>query len=127
MTDILILDDDEQILKLASTMAERQGYSVATVDSGEKALASIEKLEPRMLITDILMPGIDGIEVINECRKRYPELKIIAMSGGRRKISADFNLKSASMLGADATLEKPFSRDQLLQKIKLLIQDNQHD
>ena len=121
MTDILILDDDEQILRLARTMAEREGYSVTTVDNGAEALAVLEEQQPALLITDILMPGIDGIEVINLCRKRFPALKIIAMSGGRRKITADFNLKSATMLGADATLAKPFAKDHLIRAIRQLV------
>lgn len=122
MSDILILDDDEQITRMASLMLERKaGYTTATTESGEEALTILEEVPVRLLITDILMPGIDGIEIINQSRKRYPDLKIIAMSGGRRKITADFNLKSASMLGADATLAKPFNQTQLLKLVNELI------
>ncbi len=118
MADILILDDDEQILKMAAAMLTREGFETLTVNHGEEALELIRNDPPRLLITDILMPGIDGIEMIGVCAQQFPDLKIIAMSGGRRRISAEFNLKSASMLGAGEALQKPFSREHLVQAVK---------
>ncbi|WP_372983021.1 response regulator [Marinobacter sediminum] len=123
MTDILILDDDEQILLMTRTMLEREGYQVTTATRGQDALATLENQAPALLITDILMPAMDGIDVINECRKRFPQLAILAMSGGRRKISAEFNLKSARMLGAEATLAKPFSKSQLISAVARLLRN----
>lgn len=118
MTDVLILDDDEQITTLVQAMLTRAGYTVAVESSGNRALQAIGDHEFRLLITDILMPEIDGIDVIQQSRRRQPNLKIIAMSGGRRKITADFNLKSARMLGASESLEKPFTKDQLLKAVE---------
>lgn len=121
MIDILILDDDEQITKMAQLMLEREGYSVSATANGEEALRLVEQSPPRLLLTDILMPGLDGIAVINDCRKRFPDLIVAAMSGGRRKITPEFNLKSAAMLGASATLAKPFSKNQLLKMVETVI------
>ncbi len=114
MTDILILDDDPQILKMAATMLERAGYRTLTCDNGDVALTLLQAGPPKLLITDILMPGIDGIEMIGRCAQLHPTLKVVAMSGGRRKLSAEFNLKSAKMLGAVDVLEKPFTWNDLV-------------
>lgn len=117
MAKILILDDDPQILKMTSLMLTKHGHQVLTSANGKDALSTIETQGIEVLLTDILMPEIDGIEVINDCRKRKLPVSIVAMSGGRRKISAEFNLKSAQMLGAKAVLPKPFSQQQLIDSV----------
>lgn len=118
----MILDDDPQILKMTSFVLIQSGYQVITGENGKRAVSIINQERPQLLLTDILMPEIDGIEVINACRKERLDVKVIAMSGGRRKITAEFNLKSAEMLGASAILEKPFTNDQLLSCIKNVLQ-----
>ena len=118
MSKVLILDDDAQIIKMTSLILQKSGYQVEAANNGVGALKTLEKGNIDVLLTDILMPEMDGIEVINACRKLEVPIKIIAMSGGRRKISAEFNLKSAEMLGAKAVLAKPFSKEQLLSTVE---------
>jgi len=73
------------------------------------------------IITDIIMPEKDGIEVIVEVLKDNPELPIIAISGGRRAVTADFNLDSAEMLGVKGILQKPFTHEQLQELIESVL------
>ena len=94
-------------------MVQREGHQVSTATNGDEALAAIEHSRPDLLITDILMPEKDGIELIMELARRDMRIPIIAVSGGRRSISLEFNLESAKLMGVRATLPKPFSRDQL--------------
>lgn len=114
MSKILILDDDQQIIKMTTLILRKNGHDVLSANSGIDAVETIKSAGVEVLLTDILMPEVDGIEVINACRKTQLPVKVIAMSGGRRKISAEFNLKSAEMLGASQVLPKPFSQEQLL-------------
>ncbi|MER2494315.1 response regulator [Catenovulum sediminis] len=120
MSKILVLDDDPQILKMVSLILKKRGHHILTAENGSHALQTIESQQIEVLLTDILMPDVDGIEVINTCRKKALPVKIIAMSGGRRKISAEFNLQSAAMLGASEILPKPFTQEQLVEKIELV-------
>ena len=120
MATILVLDDDRQILTLTSQMLSGQGHKVLCAESGAGAIDTIKAEKVDIVITDILMPDIDGAQLINQCRKQNIAVKIIAVSGGRRKISAQFNLKSAGLLGADQLLAKPFNQQQLVDKVKLL-------
>ncbi len=117
MNKILVLDDDPQILKMTTLMLKKGGHQVVTAANGKEALPLLKSEQVDLLLTDILMPEMDGIEVINHCRKHHAGIKIVAMSGGRRKISAEFNLKSARMLGASAILPKPFSQEQLMASV----------
>ncbi len=121
MPKILVVDDDPQILKMASLMLERDGYQVVTCVDTRQVIDLIEQHQPEVILTDILMPELDGIDIINSIREQKLPLKIIAMSGGRRKITAEFNLKSAVMLGANAVLQKPFARDSLLKTVNQLL------
>lgn len=90
------------------------------LSDGRKAL-EIHKKEPiDLIITDILMPEVDGIEVIRKFRREYPQLKIIAISGGGWTEPQQF-LTMASRLGADATFNKPFQWDKLVETVNALL------
>ena len=121
MSKILILDDDQQIIKMTSLLLAKHGHDILTSTNGTNAIETMTAERVDLLITDILMPEMDGLEVINACRKAGLPVKIIAMSGGRRKISAEFNLQSAEMLGASQVLPKPFSQQQLLSAVNTLL------
>jgi CheY-like chemotaxis protein len=113
MTKVLIVDDDELFRTMLVEMVQREGYQVSTATDGNAALAAIERSRPDLVITDILMPEKDGIELIMELAQREARIPIIAVSGGRRSISLEFNLESAKLIGVRATLPKPFTREQL--------------
>ncbi len=99
-------------------MLQGDRHEVSAVADGAEALKVLQHLRPDLIITDILMPNMDGVETIMELSRRGADTPVIAMSGGRRAISADFNLNSADLLGVKATLAKPFSRADLRDAIK---------
>jgi len=109
MAHILLIDDDELLRDTLLQMLELDRHRVTEASSGEQGLKLFGSGSGfDAVITDILMPGIDGTQVIFEMRRRAPQLPVIAMSGGRRKLSPQFNLETATMVGAASQLAKPF-------------------
>lgn len=117
MAHILVIEDDEQFRAMLLQMLTRDGHRVSVASDGEEGVRLVRQGSPDLVITDILMPRLDGIEAIMILAREDSELPVIAMSGGRRSISAEFNLESAGLIGVKATLAKPFSRDSLRQAI----------
>jgi CheY-like chemotaxis protein len=117
MTTILIVDDDELFRTMLEAMLAKEGHQVLTASTGSEALARLESTSPDLIMTDILMPDGDGIELITALNQQQRGIPIIAMSGGRRAISLEFNLESAALMGVKATLPKPFTRDSLRQAL----------
>lgn len=122
MTSILVVDDDQQIRNLLSSVLERSGYKTIIASNGKEAVTQYREIRPDMIITDIVMPEKDGIETIQEIRQINPKAKIIAMSGGGQ-IKADVYLSLAKNLGAGAILEKPFRMNELLLHIRAALAD----
>ena len=96
------------------------GHTVIEARDGIEGLASFPTDGVDLVITDIVMPGKEGIEVITELRRRHPQLKILAISGGGRVGSKDY-LSIATFLGAAKVLEKPFSNAELRAAISELL------
>ena len=101
-------------------LLEREDFRVLEAGTGLEALQILDYFIPDMVITDIIMPDQDGIGTINELKKRYPEIKIIAISGGGRMLSKDY-LGIAKILGAHHTFSKPFDTKLFLKKVHELI------
>jgi DNA-binding response OmpR family regulator len=112
---VLIIDDDAGMRDLLVTSLETHGFRVLTATSGVRGLQVIRESAPRVVLTDILMPGQDGIETIRAVRRAHSDVKIIAMSGGGHEV--DY-LRYARMLGADATINKPADIDELVQLLR---------
>ncbi|MBK5941547.1 response regulator [Halochromatium roseum] len=117
MTTTLIVDDDELFRTMLEAMLHKEGHQVLNAINGTQALALLETESPDLIMTDILMPDGDGIELISALNQQQRDIPIIAMSGGRRSISLEFNLESATLMGVKATLPKPFTRDNLRQAL----------
>lgn len=113
---ILIIDDDDAVSRTLSLILTRAGYQVSAVTSGRKGLELLSQNGFDLVLTDIIMPELDGIEAIRRIRTDHPGLRIIAMSGGGQIDKADF-LHMAEALGADRVLEKPVRSEQLLELI----------
>lgn len=111
--DILLVEDDEAVRKSLELILKQAGRVVTTASSGREALAILAKSKFRWMISDILMPDIEGLELIQTVRGRHPDMKIVAISGGGRSSPAVY-LKMAKMLGADSTLEKPFGAEEFI-------------
>jgi CheY-like chemotaxis protein len=116
MADILIIDDEPGVLRVLRKILESAGHSVTDAPDGEVALRHFEGKPADLVITDIFMPGMDGIEFLVNLRKTYPDARVLAMSGGGI-LSRDQALNDAALLGADEILQKPFSRDEVLEAV----------
>jgi len=118
--NILVVDDEPMVREGLKLALEMEGFSTATASNGIEAMKAIRLQKPHLIITDIIMPDSDGIEVICSVREKNPEIKIIAISGGGR-ISATDHLRVAYQLGANGILAKPFTTEQLLCEINRLL------
>ena len=116
MSRILIIDDDIQILKMLRKMLEHEGYEVVDAADGNKGLKLYQEDPTELIIIDLIMPEKEGIETIIDLRREFPEVKIIAMSGGGHG-EPDSYLHMAKGLGAQRTLTKPFGKEELLEAI----------
>jgi DNA-binding response OmpR family regulator len=122
MARILIIDDDEQVLDMLYESLTREGYDVLRASNGEQGLRLYRQEPVDLIITDIIMPEKEGIETIIELRKDFPDVKIIAMSGGGRIGTKDY-LHLAKIFGVQRTFKKPVAREQLLDAIKALLKE----
>jgi CheY-like chemotaxis protein len=118
MAHILVIEDDLEFREPLVKMLTNDGHTVAIAGDGIAALSLLKTMRPELIITDILMPNMDGIETIMEMSRSGSATPIIAMSGGRRSITPKFVLDSAKLMGVQATLAKPFSRADLRRAIK---------
>src|SRR6476660_8930286 len=117
MASILLVDDDEQFRTMLSVVLRRAGYEVQVAIDGIEASSFYRNHPTDLIITDLIMPEKDGLEIIRELRKEYPQAKIIAMSGGGRTGTANY-LKVARAFGAQQMLEKPFPHQEMLDAIR---------
>ena len=114
MARILLIDDDELLRDTVLQMLELDGHQVTEAAHGDAGLQRFgDGRGFDLVITNILMPGLDGTRVIVELRRRRPEVPVLAISGGRRVLTPEFNLQSAALAGASAQLSKPFTRAKL--------------
>jgi DNA-binding response OmpR family regulator len=105
---ILIADDDEDLLEILKLVFEEAGFEVALATDGEQAIRAQAERAPDILITDLFMPGRDGLETVQYFRARYPNLPIIAVSGGGYSGQTTDHLAVARHAGADVSFRKPF-------------------
>lgn len=115
MARILLVDDDESVLSRLSTVLRQRFHEVATARNGREALRLADRTPFDLLITDIVMPEVDGLETIIGMRQRQPAIPIVAMSE-RLRGSLDF-LSAARAFGADAILRKPVDEGTLLEAV----------
>jgi DNA-binding response OmpR family regulator len=116
---ILIIDDDQAVRDSTQMILNVHGYQACVASGGQEGLNRLTHEQFDIVITDVLMPAVDGIETIREIRKHHPSTKILAMSGGDRSARYD-SLISAHTLGADQIMRKPFHEDVLLTIIREL-------
>ena len=117
MERILIIDDESQIRSMLRLMLERDGYEVVEAPDGIEGIRAYRQKPADLIITDLIMPNKDGIGMIIELQKEFPDVKIIAMSGGGLNKPEGY-LKGAKKLGAAYTLTKPIDREKMLRAVK---------
>ena len=118
---ILVVDDEPGIRELLCLMLEAAGHTVTAAEDGLEAPKVLASREIDVVITDLLMPERDGLEFITEIRKKFPKVKIVAMSGGGH-IARDSYLRIAKNFGAHVLLEKPFSQAGVLEAVETALQ-----
>jgi two-component system chemotaxis response regulator CheY len=126
MKRILLIEDDEALRSILRMSLEKMGHAVTEAGNGREAIRIFKKTSPDLVLTDLIMPEIEGLEAIRAMRRAQPELKIIAMSGGGRSDARD-NLKMAKNFGATAVFAKPFSIKELHKVITSLLADTEPD
>jgi len=109
---ILVVDDEERILNFLSTKLKASGYEVLTAPNGVKGLEQVQAQEPDMVVLDLLMPKMDGLEMLKQLRTFSPVPVIILTAKG-----ADTDRIKGLQLGADDYLPKPFNPDELVARI----------
>jgi CheY-like chemotaxis protein len=114
---ILVVDDEPDIRDLLGRMLKASGHEVVCVGNGLEAAKAMTQQPIDVVLTDLLMPDKDGIELITELKRKYPAVRIVAMSGGGHVPRGQY-LHLAKGLGAHALLAKPFERQELLDVIE---------
>jgi len=130
MIKILVIDDEKDIRIALKEILEKAGFEVDVASNADDGLNLLREHGADLVVTDVIMPGKDGVETVNDIRAEFAGTKIIVMSGGGNVAPMEYEpgtiktsayLASASVAGADLTLTKPFGRQELLEAINTLI------
>ena len=119
MIKFLVVDDEPDVVDQVKDLFELRNYTVITATSGEKALELVKKESPNIIILDIRMPGVTGMDVLKEVKKTYPKIRVIMLTG----VEDDATKNMAIGLGASGYLTKPYSYSELLDMSRKLIQE----
>jgi len=121
MPRILVIDDDMAIGTVIKTVLEHEGFDVVVAEDGRSGITAVESSRFDLIIIDICMPGMDGLESIRHLNKRAPDVPVVAMSGFQFRDSAkgapDF-LSMATKLGAASSIQKPFRARELVHVVE---------
>lgn len=120
MARVLIVDDEIDIRQVISRILQSAGHATSTAENGRQAMDHLQREPVDLMITDVFMPEMEGLETVKLTRRLYPALPIIAVSGGG-SLGASEYLMFARCFGATATLEKPFEIAGLLDLVNELL------
>jgi len=132
MPSVLVVDDDVEVGEVIRRVLERGGFSVRVVNSAGAALDAVIESEPDVVITDVIMPRQNGVDLIRVLRAHCPQIRIVAISGGGSfgpssfkpdAISTHAYLAAADAAGAGEVLSKPFDMDELLRAVRRQLPD----
>jgi two-component system chemotaxis response regulator CheY len=123
LADILVVDDDVIYITLMANILTSENHNVFFAKDGAEALKLCESQKFDLIITDILMPNIDGIDLIMKLKKCKSNTPIVAISAGSRNngLSAVLNLQTATALGVHSTLQKPFCPERLMDVVDIAL------
>ncbi len=119
---ILVIEDDAEIRTLLSVLLKRAGYLVEVAGDGTAGIHAFRTNPADLIITDLVMPGKEGLETIVDLNREFPDLKIIAISGGGVD-GQDNYLNAARLCGASMTFRKPFINRELIEGVNNLLLD----
>ena len=130
MSRIIVIDDEEDIRNALREVLERAGHDVDTAENSDEGLELLRDKGADLVITDVIMPGKDGVDTAYQIRMEFPKTRVIVISGGGNvtpmayepsAIKTAAYLLSASAAGADLTLAKPFDRSELVDAVNELL------
>lgn len=121
MAKVLVVEDAPAVRLSVVDVLEGLGHEVTEAENGRVAIELLERESFDLVVTDVLMPEVDGVEVIKTLRTRYPGVKVLAMSGGAPNLPAGYVLKMTEMFNADAVLYKPFLNEELRGAVQRLL------
>ncbi|WP_165602670.1 response regulator transcription factor [Candidatus Terasakiella magnetica] len=121
MGRLLIVDDDKSVLNVMKQALINAQFDVESATNGKDAIELLQSSSFDLLITDILMPEIDGLAVIDHAISHHQDIGILAISGGGPDKDGGDLLDAALTCGADAILQKPFRPDELIRTVKALL------
>jgi len=130
VTRVVVIDDEPDVRDVLCRVLERRGYEVSTAADSSSGLALCRQQTPDVVVTDIIMPNEHGVDLIRKLRQEFPDLAIIAISGGGNAAVAGYQpgtvktaayMAAAEQAGANYCLAKPFEREDLLNSIDELV------
>jgi len=130
MTRILLIDDELDIRDSVSAVLQREGFEVTTAKDAESGLQALGEQQFDLVISDIIMPGMDGAQAIKSIRETDPDIRILAISGGGNlgvtsyqpdAITTTAYLQAATEAGANGVLTKPFRRADIVNAVQQLL------
>jgi CheY-like chemotaxis protein len=113
MACVVVIDDQEPIRRIVRRALEQAGHQVLDAEDGELGLQLLERHPVDVVVSDIFMPGMDGIQMLRQIRKQFPAVKVIVMSGGDSSGMLDLR-RDAELLGAVKSLSKPFTTHEIV-------------
>ena len=116
MTRILIVDDEPNLVELLSSYLRREGYDIATAEDGPAALAQARAHDPDLILLDVMLPGMDGIEVCRQIR-RFSDAYILMLTARAEEVDKLIGLS----VGADDYVTKPFSPREVVARVKAML------
>ncbi len=120
MPSVILLDDDDILRNALAEILELDGHTVTEGNNGLAAF-NLQKSNPHdLMITDLFMPRVNGMEAIMNARYEFPDMRIIAMSGGSKYLTHDF-LQHTTTFGASAFLRKPFGKKEFLNTVNIVL------
>jgi CheY-like chemotaxis protein len=125
MIRILLVDDDDMSRGAIHKMLERAGYAVESTSDGDEVIRMYGQQAADLVITDLIMPDKDGLEIIQDLRRLNPQVRILAISGGGR-VDANEYLAVARKFGAVEVLSKPFTKDDLRKAVDAALGTKAH-
>jgi CheY-like chemotaxis protein len=120
MAHVLVVDDEDQMRKLIRLVLQQESHTVMEASNGKNAIKAFQGAGIDLVVSDVVMPDMDGLELIKAIRKNHPRVKILAISGAGKE-GPGLYLNIAKQFGADAILMKPFTPAELIERVSALI------
>lgn len=121
MSNILVIDDDDLFRQFLTVLLERSGFTASALSSGARLAETLKSSPVDVIVTDLFMPDVDGIEILLTAKREAPEIPVIGMTGGRSDGMENPCIAAMVRLGAAAVIRKPIDRNELVSLLYRLL------